>query len=88
MSRAPKDVDILTVLGHLVLADVLVFAMAFILGKQRSRGKTRNLRTGTRNFEIQDGEDVDLLRRPDNEYLFKKQANQVLYISDFFEKSC
>ena len=39
-------------------------SIAFVLGEQTSGIETRSLRTGTRNLEIQDGEDVDVLRRP------------------------
>ena len=38
--------------------------MAFVLGKQTSEMKTKSLRTSIRNLEIQDGEEVDVLRRP------------------------
>ena len=38
------------------------FRTAFVLSKQRTGMKTRSLGTGTRNFEIQDGEDGDVLR--------------------------
>ena len=38
--------------------------MVFVLGEQTSGIETRSLRTGTRNLKIQDGEDVDVLRRP------------------------
>ena len=36
---------------------VLAFVLALKLGKQMSGIDTRNLRTGTKIFEIQDGED-------------------------------
>ena len=39
--------------------------MAFVFGEQTSRIETRTPRTETRNLKILDGEDVDVLRRPD-----------------------
>ena len=41
-----------------VVADVLV-------GEQTAWIQSRTLRTETRNLKIQDGKDVDVLRRPD-----------------------
>ena len=41
-------------------------SMAFVLGEQRSEIKTKNLRTGTRNLEFQDGEDVDGFKQSGN----------------------
>ena len=38
--------------------------MAFVLDEQTSEMKTKSLKTGTRNLKFQDGEDVDVLRRP------------------------
>ena len=35
-----------------------------MVGGQASRIQTKSLRTETRNLKIQDGEDVDVLRRP------------------------
>ena len=55
------------VLALLVIAEILVFVMASVLEKERSGIKTRSLWTGIRNFEIQDGEDVGILRRPGSE---------------------
>ena len=52
------------VLALLVIAEILVFVIAFVLGKQRSGMATRSLPTGTRNFQIHAGKDVDVLRRP------------------------
>ena len=40
------------------------FRLAFVLGEQTSQIKIKSLRTGTRNLKIQDGDDVDVLRRP------------------------
>ena len=40
--------------------------MIFVLGEQTSGIKTRSFRTITRILVIQDGEDVDDLRRPDH----------------------
>ena len=39
-------------------------SMAFVLDEQTSEMKTKSLMTGTRNLKFQDGEDVDVLRRP------------------------
>ena len=39
--------------------------MAFVLGMQASGIETRSLRKETRNLKIQDGNEVDVLRRPD-----------------------
>ena len=39
--------------------------MTFVVGGQTFGIETRSLGTETRNLEIQDGEDVDVLRRPD-----------------------
>ena len=36
-----------------------------MVGGQTSEIQSRSLRTETRTLEIQDGEDVDVLRRPD-----------------------
>ena len=55
------------VLALLVIAEILVFVMASVLEKERSGIKTRSLWTGIRNFEIQDGEDVGIPRRPGSE---------------------
>ena len=41
--------------------------MTFVVGGQTFGIETRSLGTETRNLEIQDGEDVDVLRRPDSE---------------------
>ena len=38
--------------------------MTFLVGEQTFGVETRSLGTETRNLEIQDGEDVDVLRRP------------------------
>ena len=38
--------------------------IVFVLGEQTSGIETRSLRTGTRKFKIQDGTNVDVLRRP------------------------
>ena len=43
--------------------------MAFVLGKQLSEIETRSLRTETRNLKIQDGEDVDVLKRPGSKFM-------------------
>ena len=50
-SSPSEDFEAL-VLALLVLADVLVFVMAYVYDKQKSEIKTRNIRTGTRNFGI------------------------------------
>ena len=39
--------------------------MAFVFGEQTSRIETRTPRTEARNLKILDGEDVDVLQRPD-----------------------
>ena len=39
--------------------------MTIVVGGQTFGIETRSLGTETRNLEIQDGEDVDVLRRPD-----------------------
>lgn len=38
--------------------------MAFVVGGQASGIQSRSLRTETKNLEIPDGEDVDVLPRP------------------------
>ena len=65
--------------------------MVFVLDEQTSKIKSRILRTKTRNLEIQDGEDVDVVRRPDrlDRYLrvnLKKVANsENTSLVDLFE---
>ena len=66
-TSSPSGNFVPLVLAVLVVAEILVFDMAFVLEKERSGMKTRSLRTGTRSFEIQDGEDVDILHRPGSE---------------------
>ena len=69
VTRPPEDVDILAVLdhrdSHFVVTDVLVFVLAPVMGQQRSE---MCLIMGTRNLEIQDGDDVDALLRPDRTF--------------------
>ena len=49
--------------------------MTFAVGGHASEKKSRGLRTDTRDLEVQDGEDVDVLRRPGPEIgLVKVQA--------------
>ena len=57
------------VLALLVIADVLVLVMAFVLGKQRPGMKTKSLRTETKKFEIQDGEEAYSMVRLNSEKL-------------------
>ena len=45
-------------------ATSLFLSMTFVVGGQTFGIETRSLGTETRNLEIQDGEDVDALRRP------------------------
>ena len=65
--------------------------MTFVHGEQTSGIKTGMLGTSTRNLEIQDGEDVDVVRRPDrlDRYLrvnLKKVANsENTSLVDLFE---
>ena len=57
----------LSFLSYSTSPGVLVFVLVLRLGEQMCGIDTRNLRTGTRIFEIQNGEDELLqLRRPDN----------------------
>ena len=42
--------------------------MAFVVGEQTSGIPSRNFWAETWNLEIQDGEDVDVLRRPGDLY--------------------
>ena len=69
--RVPQDVNVLTVLELLaprscprVIMEILVFVLSLVFRKQRSGMKTRGLWTGTRNFEIEDDEHADVLRKP------------------------
>ena len=50
--------------------------MEFVLGGQTPGIKTKSLRTGTKNFKNQDGEDVDVLRRP-----YNNEENSAFYES-------
>ena len=56
-NQGSQDVDVLGPVPDIV-ADVLVCV------QQASGIQSRSLRTETRNLEIQDGEDVHVLRRP------------------------
>ena len=68
-SRAPQDIDVFAVRALVLVlkfvADVLVFAHG--LGGWLANFRdinSRTLRAGTRTWEVQDGEDVDVVRRP------------------------
>ena len=75
LSKAPQDVDVLTALNRWVprsrpnsrrgLPKFHPWSSWLV---SKHQGKSRSLRTKTRNSEIQDGEDVDILRRPDPIY--------------------
>ena len=45
--------------------------MAFVICEQPSGIQNRSLRTETRNLKIQDGEDIDVLRRPEHNQFLK-----------------
>ena len=66
-TSSPSGNFVPLVLVILVVAEILVFVMAFVLEKERFGMKTGSLWTGTGNFEIQDGKDVDILHRPGSE---------------------
>ena len=43
----------------------MFLSVAFVVGRETFRIQSKSLRTETKNLEIQDGEDVDVLWRPD-----------------------
>ena len=66
--------------------------MAFVVGEQTSRTQWKSLWTETRNLKIQNGEDVDVLRRPElerqtiKENSLKRSRMNINKIQEFTEE--
>ena len=55
--------------------------MAFVVGEQASEVQRRSLRTETRNLQIKDGEDVEVLQRPERLTLMQANSSIEFFIN-------
>ena len=63
-ARPPQNVNVLAVLDFEALILVPEAVTDVLQREQTSEIQSLNLRTETRNLEIQDGKDVDVLQKP------------------------